>query len=165
MERLIFMVNTERSNQEVVLSLLLHTFRVVNKYYNAYMYKHFNLSISQVAVLTVLYNNDGAMNPSAIASATFTERNNITVIIERMKKSGLVDTCRNSINKRHVDIVLTEKGKTLFERAKPVVDEIIQNLISGLTEDTAILARRPLRILRQNAIDGLSDVLGNADEE
>jgi DNA-binding MarR family transcriptional regulator len=130
----------------------------VNKYYNTYLNRTLGLSVPQIAILTVLYENGGIMNPSAIADITYTERHNITVIVDRMKKAGLVRTERDSKDKRLVNIILTDKGREVYIQSAPVVNKCVQQIAAVLSDDNAILIQRPLRILRQNAKDLLTDL-------
>ncbi|MBN2240595.1 MAG: MarR family transcriptional regulator [Dehalococcoidales bacterium] len=149
----------ERSIGEQVFILFVQTSRVVNKYYNTYLNKKLGLSISKIATLTVLDASGGVMNPSEIADRIHTERNNITTLIARMSKEGLVKTERDPQDKRLVNVSMTEKGKRVFNEAKPVIREAIQRMLVAMSEDNAWLLERPLRILRQNARDGLDELL------
>jgi DNA-binding MarR family transcriptional regulator len=136
----------------------MHTSRAVNKYYNAFLNKDLGLSISQIAILTALDTNGGVMHPSEIARITYTERNNISTLVARMSEEGLVRTERDSEDKRLVNVSLTEKGKQVFEKAKPIVHKAVERLVTALSEDNAYLFERPLRILRQNAQDGINEL-------
>jgi len=144
--------------QEEAFILFIQASRVVNKYYNTFLQRNLGLSVSQFAILTVLNDNGGIMNPSAIADITFTERHNITVIVDRMKKAGMVMTERDPHDKRLVNVMLTDKGREVCSNAKPVAYECIQQIVSVLSDDNAILIQRPLRILRQTAKDGLDEI-------
>jgi len=106
-------------------------------------------------VLRVLASNNAAMTPSEVAEWTQTERHNITALVNRMRRDGLVTTERNSSNKRLVNVTLTDKGREALNRAMPVAKEIIDQVMSSLTEGDAALLEKTLRALRQHAHDGL----------
>jgi MarR family 2-MHQ and catechol resistance regulon transcriptional repressor len=152
------MQQPERSPAEKSFILFMQTSRAVNKYYNAYLNKNLGLSISQIAVLTVLDTYGGVMNPSEIAGVTYTERNNVSTLVARMSQEGLVRTERDPEDKRLVNVILTDKGREIFNNAKPIVYQAVQRLVTALSEDNAYLFERPLRILRQNAQDGLNEL-------
>jgi len=98
------------------------------------------------------------MMPSEIAEWTQTERHNITALINRMRQDGLVTAERNSSNKRLVNITLTDKGREVLNRAMPVAKEIVDQVMLSIDEGDAALLDKQLRVLRQNANDGLGNV-------
>jgi DNA-binding MarR family transcriptional regulator len=114
-----------------------------------------HLSIIKLATLTVLAFNGGVMNPYEIAEATYTERHNITALMDRMSRDGLVKTERNPSDRRLVNVTITGKGRELLNKAAPVVREIITKVMSSISEDDAAVLEKPLKILRENAHRGL----------
>ena len=135
--------------------LFVQTARAVLKYADTQLYRKARLSIIKLIVLRVLASNNGVMTPSELAEWTHTERNNITALINRMKKDGLVTAERNSSNKRLVNITLTDKGREVLSQTMPVAREIVNNVMSSITESDAASFEKPLRTLRQNAHSGL----------
>jgi DNA-binding MarR family transcriptional regulator len=55
-----------------------------------------------------------------------------------------------NINKRHVNIILTDKGREVLMQAMPIATEIVKQLMSSITEDAVIKLEKSLRVLRQN---------------
>jgi len=98
------------------------------------------------------------MTPSELAEWTQTERHNITALVDRMKRDGLVTTERHSSDKRLVNIILTDKGREVLNQAMPVARKIVNHVMSSLTEADAALLEKELRVLRQNAHHGLEHV-------
>jgi DNA-binding MarR family transcriptional regulator len=144
--------------EDVVLStfmLFVQTAQAVLKYTDAYLYRKARLSVSKLIVLKVLAINSQGMMPSKIAEWTGTERNNITALVSRMKQEGLVTTERNSRDKRLVNIKLTDKGREVLSQAIPVAQEVVNQVMSSITESDAALLKEKLKVLRQNAHQGL----------
>ena len=108
--------------------------------------------------MRALASNNGVMTPSELAEWTQTERHNITTLTERMKRDGLIRTERNPRDKRVVNASLTDKGREVLIQAMPVAREIIDQVMSSISEDDALLLEKSLRTLRQNAHDGLEYV-------
>jgi DNA-binding MarR family transcriptional regulator len=133
-----------------VFIIFIQTARAVMKYYNAYLYRKVHLSIIKLATLTVLSLNEGRMNPSEIAKVTYTERHNITALVSRMSREGLVKTERNPSDRRLVNVTITDKGREVLTRATPVVRAIIAQVMASISEDDASALEKPLKILRQN---------------
>lgn len=135
--------------------LFVQTAQAVLKYTDAHLYRKAHLSTIKLIALHVMDSNNRAMTPSEIADWTQTERHNITALVDRMRRDGLITTERNSSDKRLVNITMTDKGREVISQAMPVARELINHVMSSLTEaDTALLEKK-LRILRQNAHHGL----------
>jgi len=135
--------------------LFVQTADVVLKYANANFYRKTRLSVAKYMVLQILATNGGAMTPSQIAEWTFRERNNITTLVDRLKGNGLVRVERNSSDKRFVSVTLTVKGRKVLKQATPVAREIVNRVMLSISEGDAIPLEKSLRVLRQNAHDGL----------
>ena len=135
--------------------LFVQTGQAVLKYADAHLYRKARLSTIKLIVLQALAGNNGVMSPSEIAEWTQTERHNITALVGRMRQDGLVIAERNSRDKRVVNIKLTDKGREVVMQAMPVAREIVDNVMSSITEQDAALLEKRLRVLRQNAHNGL----------
>jgi len=138
--------------------LLVQTAQAMLKYIDTALYRETRLSISQLIILKALAINSVGMMPSEIARWTSTERHNITALVSRMKRDGLVTTERNSNDKRLVNIKLTNKGREVSNQAMLVAQEIVDKVMLSITEGDAALLKEKLRILRQNAYNSLEHV-------
>jgi len=136
--------------------LFVQTGQIVLKYVDAYLYRKTRLSVSKLIILKALDSSSRAMRPSELANWTNTERHNITALISRMKKEGLVTAERNSNgSKKFVNINLTDEGRQVLHHAMPVAKEIVDRVMLSITDGDAALLEEKLRILRQNAYHGL----------
>jgi len=72
-----------------------------------------------------------------------------------MSREGLVKTKRDPDDRRLVNVTLTSKGRELMSKATPVVEEIIAQVMSSISEDNVAILEEPLRIIRQNTQYGL----------
>ena len=138
--------------------LFVQTARAVLKYADAHLYRKMRLSIIKLIVLRTLASNGGVMRPSEIAEWTQTKRHNITALIDRMRQEGLIEAERSTSDKRHVNVILTDKGRDVLSRAMLVATEVVNQVMLSISEDDAALLEKPLRLLRQNAHDGLEHV-------
>ena len=125
------------------------------KYANTHFYRKERLSVIKFMVLRVLAANGGTMTPSEIAEWTFRERHNITTLIDRLKRDGLVRVERNIKDKRFVSVSLTAKGRKVLKQAMPVAREIVNRVMLSISEGDAVPLEKSLRVLRQNAHNGL----------
>ena len=145
--------------------LFVQAAHTVLKYVDAHFYRKEGLSVIKVIVLRVLAASGGAMTPSEIAEWTFRERHNITTLIDRMKRDGLVRVERNIKDKRFVSVSLTAKGWKVLKQAMPVAREIVNQVMSSISEGDAVLLEKSLRVLRQNAHDGLEHLAKRAQPQ
>ncbi len=128
---------------------------VTMRYANSQFYRKGGLLVIKVIVLQVLDANGGTMTPSEIARWTFRERHNITTLVDRLKRDGLVRVERKNRDKRFVNVSLTTKGRKVLKQALPVAREIANRVMLSISEGDVILLEKSLRVLRQNAHDGL----------
>ena len=138
--------------------LFVQTAHTVSKYADAYFYQKAGLSAIKFIVLRILATNSGTMTPSEIAQWTFRERHNITTLVRRLERDGLVRAEHNNTDKRFVNIILTAKGRKVLKQATPVAREIVNQAMLSVSEGDGVLLEESLRVLRQNAHDGLEHV-------
>lgn len=138
--------------------VFVQTANSVRKYGDANFYGKTRLSKIKFIVLKVLEFNGGTMSPSEIARWTNTERNNVTTLIRRLKQDGLVNIERKDIDKRFVNVTLTDKGRKAISQATPVAREIVDKVMLSIGERDAFLLEKSLRVLWKNAHCGLESV-------
>ena len=142
--------------------VFLQTADIVLKYANAHFYRKTGLSMIKFTVLNILVLNDASMKPSEIAEWTYKERHNITTMVKRMEKDGLVKTIPDDTDKRSFNVIMTDKGREARHKAMPVAKEIVDRVMSLISEDDAVQMEKRLRVLRQNAHRGLQDIAGHS---
>lgn len=142
--------------------LLAQTCRLTHKYMNAYFYKKAHLSFSQFLVLKILAANNGGMTPTQMAEWTQTELHNITTFVARLKKQGLVSTERSATDQRSINVLLTEQGRLMLNQTMPVATELIDQIMSSISEADASKFSKILEVLRDNAYDGLKSITRDA---
>ncbi len=145
--------------------LFVQTADTVLKYGDAHFYRKSRLSVIKFMVLRILAANGGTMTPSEIAEWTFRERHNITTLVDRLKRDGLVRVERNNRDKRFVSVTLTAKGRKVLKQAMPVAREIVNRVMLSITEGDALPLEKSLRVLRQNAHDGLEHLANRAQPQ
>ena len=138
--------------------VLVQTAHSVLKYADAHFYRKTGLSAIKFMVLDALAVNGGSMSPSEIAEWTYTERHNITALVDRLKRDGFVEANRNSKDRRAVTVTLTDEGQHALSEATPVSWEIVKQVMTSFSEDDAVQLQSQLRVLRQNAHNGLRNV-------
>ena len=138
--------------------LFVQSAQALLKYTDTHLYRKTRFSIVKLIVLRALVSNGGTMRPSELAEWTQTERHNITALIRRMGKEGLVKAERDSINKRNVNVTLTDKGREALGLIMPVAREIINQVMFSVSEGNALILEKLLRVLKENAQYGLEQL-------
>ena len=144
------------------LMLLTQTARLISKYMDSYFYNKVRLSFVKFLVLKNLASRNGVMTPTQIAEWTQTELHNITTLVARLKKEDLVFTQRSDIDKRNVNVFLTDKGRMVLNQVTPVARELIDQIMSSITETDALKLSQILEVLRDNAYGGLESITRDA---
>ena len=136
----------------------MQTAHVALKYADTRIYRKERLSVIKFIVLNALAANGGSMRPSEIAEWTFRERHNITTLVARLERDGLVRTERDAKDRRFINVTLTAKGRMVLKGAIPVAREIVDQVMLSIGEDDTALLEESLRLLRQNAHRGLERI-------
>ena len=126
------------------------TSRKITKYLEATLSKHTKLSLVQGTCLHALSVNNEGMRPTDLARWIVTERHNITTMIRRMEKSGLVKIKRDKNSQREVRVTITEKGKKIQIESVPIAREIIKQMMSSFTSDELIQMQRICKMMADN---------------
>lgn len=92
------------------------------------------LTVAQFAVIEVLYHK-GALPVSAITEKALITSGNMTMVIQNLRKMGLVEKLDNPQDKRSYLLEITDKGKKLFEEIFPPHLDNINEIFSVLDED------------------------------
>ena len=89
------------------------------------------------AYFGVLYAlKDGkSLSPTELRRYVFTGLSNLTTLIDRMERDGLVQRQRTQEDRRKVYLQLTDRGKQVWEEVAPPHYEMIEQLMSVLSEE------------------------------
>jgi DNA-binding MarR family transcriptional regulator len=143
--------------------LFQQTVRVVKKYQDAYLYKEVKLSdVKFIVLMAFYYDPTSAVTASEIAQWTDTEPHNVTTLINRMKQDGLLKAERDKKDKRFLKIKLTDRGREVFQRAMPAAQQVLDQLMSSIDQNDVLPFEKVLKIIRQNAYDGLERLTENS---
>jgi DNA-binding MarR family transcriptional regulator len=83
------------------------------------------------------------------------ERHDITTLMRRMNRDGLIDITPNALDRRSVIITLTEKGREKLVQAKPIAEEIANQVMLKLSNNNLASITKSLNTLKQNAFNGI----------
>lgn len=88
------------------------------------MFKEFDLSVQQYNILRILRGQvPNAVNLGLIQERMLDKNSNASRLIEKLKTKKLVERKESKIDRRQVDIMITEKGLDLLKKMEGRVDE------------------------------------------
>jgi DNA-binding MarR family transcriptional regulator len=90
------------------------------------------------------------MSHTKLAEWTNTRKHNITGMVARMKKEGLVTTEFSMEDKRTVPISITEKGRKLYDKASSIYEDLMKIIMHGMSLDQAAQLEKLLMIIKSN---------------
>jgi DNA-binding MarR family transcriptional regulator len=105
------------------------------------------------------YDPTASITPSQIAHWTDTDPHNVTTLVNRMKREGLLKTKRDVKDRRFLRISITEKGCTTLKEAMPAAQQVIDRLMASISCNDVLLLEKVLKVIRQNAYDGLASLV------
>ena len=141
----------DKKTQNAVL--FLQAAREVMRYCDACLYQKNGLSLIKLISLKLIAAAEGPVTASYLAQLTQSERHNITALIRRLERDGLITFGYSSIDRRQVDISITEKGQSALDEAIPLAMNIIDQLMNGTT--VANILETNLISIRDNAHQGM----------
>ena len=112
---------------------------IVNRYKP--MLDELDLTYTQYITLLVLWHNDG-MSVKELGNKLFLDSGTLTPVLNNLESKKLVRRKRSREDERSVNIVLTEKGRTLKDKALDIPAEI-----SGFVNLTPIEASQLYKLL------------------
>ncbi|MBW1699138.1 MAG: MarR family transcriptional regulator [Deltaproteobacteria bacterium] len=147
-------------NEAVIHELVKSVRKLVRAVYldAQQMSKHFGLTGPQSAVLRLLF-SQGAMSSAEISRQLYVTPSNVTGIIDRLEKKGLVERNRKDGDRRVALITLTEAGRQLSRTLPdPIEKKFISQLADLEPEHVQLLAVAMKQILNLIDIKGIEEV-------
>ena len=132
------------------LDLLTRTARIVLKYVDTYFSIEAGISSIRFIVLHALSMRKEATSLSDLVALTNTNHNNITALIDRMKREGLVTARRARKDRRVIHVKLTPKGTEIAGKSMIVVKNIADRVLSSLGDDDIATLMRQLSTINRN---------------
>ncbi len=118
--------------QEVMLGLQLVTARIMEPW-EKFLKANADLSLHQYNVLRILRGNHPAGLPSGeIANRMVTRDPDITRLVDRLEKRGLVTRVRGRQDRRVVEVGITTKGLELLRSLDEPVERFPRNMLGHL---------------------------------
>jgi DNA-binding MarR family transcriptional regulator len=120
-----------------------------------------NLTYPQYLVLVVLW-EEGPVTVSRLGERLQLDSGTLSPLLKRLEANGFVVRHRSRADERQVEIVLTDAGRDLEERAQCIPEELFG--ATGLSADDAEQLRDAVRQLNDVLIHGTTTSVHNQKE-
>lgn len=94
---------------------------------------HIDLTKEQMIVLKKLHNKDG-LNQNELAFLTLRNKSSLTRLLRKMEKKKYISRKQSKVDKRINNVYLTDLGKEIFKKTRPVIQKIIDVMEQHITE-------------------------------
>jgi len=122
-------------NPQLKTWMLLHqTFNGISKCEDIVFAKA-GLTTPQYIILMAIKYIKAPTTPSEISQWTDRNVSTITMLVKRMEKDRLVERIRVKRDRRFVEVVATEKGKMLLDKATIIAWSLVQEILSVVSEE------------------------------
>jgi DNA-binding MarR family transcriptional regulator len=149
------------------IAMLAHE-ALLNTYYTAsclrkkagHFLNQFGLTDVQFNLMMLLQhqsNPDGGLSQAQLSSMMLVNRANITALIDRMEKSGLVERTSMPMDRRYNIIKLTERGKKMLLKIEPLYAQEVDRIMDVLLESEQKRLISMLEKIRSNITNGTQD--------
>lgn len=147
------------ANEDVIKDIVKSIRRLVRAEYldSQKMSKQFGLTGPQSLVLRLLINK-GALSSADLSRQMYVTPSNITGIIDRLEKKGLVERIRKQEDRRVALITLTQSGQKLAKTIPDPIEKKFANQLADLQpEHLQILAMTMNQILNLTEAEGAAE--------
>ncbi|CAH2215036.1 MarR family winged helix-turn-helix transcriptional regulator [Tepidibacter aestuarii] len=135
---------------------LLKSVEIMRFIYNN-LFAHHGISESKFYVLLLLSYSEEGMALSEIGDKMLVTRANMTGLIDRMGKEGLVEKKVNPKDKRSSIAHLTDKGRELFDNIKGTHIDFSRQMTSGLSIEEKEQLNTLLEKLQNDIVKSFSE--------
>ena len=132
--------------------LFLYIAHIVQEYANDHLYRQVGISEVQYRALGHIVINGGSIRPSELSKQLSRVQHNTTTLIDRLRAGGLVTTERDNGDRRYVNINVTDKGREVYIKTYPVAREIVNQVMSSISEEDAVKLEELLSVIEQNIL-------------
>jgi len=115
------------------------------------VFKPLGLTSAQFNVLNLLAMSPRGMRASDLAAALIVDPSNVTGLLRRMKRVGLLEELENAGDRRQYIVGLSPKGRSAWRRASPQYERCLASLVAPFSRAEISGAERVLESIHEAA--------------
>jgi DNA-binding MarR family transcriptional regulator len=127
-------LDSKSGNTVLKLWLLLHRVRDGLVLCEDGIFGKYGLTTEKFSVLAAVKSRGGSLKPIELATILARSPNSISMLVDRMVKAGWVKRTRDRKDRRGVNVSLTSKGEKAVGPAAQAGWELIQRILSPLSD-------------------------------
>ena len=140
--------NDELNLPELTIANILHTGNWMNEKFSDHL-KQYALSIQQFQVLRSLRVLKGKPTDLLTLQAEMVSKNsNTTRLVEKLRLKGLITRIQSEVNRRKVEIRITESGLSLLNEIDGVHTNFENDVVGNLTKKEVLTLNKLLNKIR-----------------
>jgi DNA-binding MarR family transcriptional regulator len=101
--------------------------------HEAFIAADLDISKEQMIVLKKLNAQDG-LNQNELAIQTFRDKSSLARLLSKMERKNYIFRRQHENDKRVNMVFLTDNGKAIYKKSRPVIAKLIQKLEQNITE-------------------------------
>ncbi|BEP30290.1 MarR family winged helix-turn-helix transcriptional regulator [Helicovermis profundi] len=117
------------------------------------VYNKYNISEPKFLVILLLSEKEDGIPLIEIGRKMLVSRANITTLIKRMEKEGIVERRNNKKDKRSIKAHLTDKGRGIFDEVKYLYMDFSEKMVSCLSDEEKNLLNNLLVKIQTNIVN------------
>jgi DNA-binding MarR family transcriptional regulator len=149
-------VNFESANLILRLWFLIHRDYALLRSCEDQMYGEKGLTMEQYATLVAIKYLNDPVRPTDVARWIGRRTNSVSMMIDRMVKTGLVRRVRSTSDRRVVRLIITSKAENALKPATRAGWQFIQKIMSPLSDEDRHTFARLLETLRYQTMNYLN---------
>jgi MarR family transcriptional regulator, organic hydroperoxide resistance regulator len=110
------------------------------------------VTTQQLYILMAIKNGGVTTTPSQLADWLDRNANSITLIVDRMEKSGLVERVRDVKDRRSLRVAMTEKGEKLLRKGIKIEWDLVHKMLDSFSEGEIKAVTGSLLKVREQSI-------------
>jgi len=134
------------------LIILMYTASVVEKYLNIST-KKYGQDQTRLNILYLLVGLGGSATPTIISKRVYRSKHAITRAIDLLEKGSLIKRERTSVDRRSINITITQNGLQLVKRSLPELQRATSEAISCLNNTQLMEFKAILKKLRYKLLN------------
>ncbi|WP_394750243.1 MarR family winged helix-turn-helix transcriptional regulator [Spongiimicrobium salis] len=108
-----------------------------------------DVSKEQMVVLMKLHQKDG-LTQNELAELTFRDKSSMARLLSKMEKKAYISRKQSAGDKRINQVLLTDLGKKVFSKTRPLIHRTISCMQHGISEEERRLMIKVLKKVQQN---------------
>jgi DNA-binding MarR family transcriptional regulator len=139
--------------KSTIFDSYVRSFDILTRYADLELSK-IGTTISRRAVMRAIIILGGKTTPTNISRFISRTPRAITSALDALEKDGVIIRRHNKVDRRSVDVIITDLGWERIERVVPRTNSVLEKAISSLTDEEQDTLRTLLNKLTDNLLTG-----------